>query len=185
MSRLYTKTGDAGMTNLYDMRKLGKDDLYFEVLGDLDELSAHIGLACTFLENFSTSVKVLRSIQSKLLDVGSDIATVKNRDRVVPITEADVVQLETYIDEFCSNVPSLTEFILPGYKKADAQLHICRSVCRRVERHMWALKNTINLETGIETYKFMNRLSDFFFALARTYTRGNDIKRSEVKNILE
>lgn len=184
MAKLYTKTGDAGYTNLYDMRKLCKENIHFEVLGDLDELSAHIGVVCTNLENSHASYKMLRLIQSQLLDIGSDIATVKNRTKVVEITEEDVKKLETYIDEFSDQTPKLTEFILPGYRQTDAQIHVCRAICRRAERHMWSLLKTCICEeipfmTGENTFKFMNRLSDFFFALARVFSRGNDITRSE------
>jgi len=189
MSKLYTKTGDKGMTNLYDMRRVGKHELYFEVLGDLDELSACIGLACTYLENFPDSLNLLRRIQSDLLDIGSDFATTKNREKVKKMSHDDVKNLEIYIDEFCGKTPKLTEFILPGYKQLDAQLHICRAVCRRAERHMWALFRKISDEFNPiflvsyelpdeNTFIYINRLSDFFFAMARLFSHGNEITRS-------
>lgn len=178
MARLYTKTGDKGVTNLYDMRKLNKHDIHFEVLGDLDELSAHIGVTCTYLENFPTSIKILRKIQSQLLDIGSDIATKNNRDKITKITENDVKTLEIYIDEYSEQTPKLTEFILPGYKSVDAHLHVCRTICRRAERQLWGLEWTGAILTDEETFKYMNRLSDFFFAMARLFSHGNEITRS-------
>jgi len=192
---LYTKTGDAGFTNLYDMRKLGKDELYFEVLGDLDELSNFIGLVCTHAgDAFPARIKtfdfwILRKIQSQLLDIGSDVATVKNRDRVVEISENDVKELESHIDNFSAQSPKLTEFILPGFSQIDAEINVCRSVCRRAERHMWKLlkqcrENNIVFPTGSNTFKFMNRLSDFFFALGRYFCNGIEIKRSDAKKVL-
>jgi cob(I)alamin adenosyltransferase len=177
MSKLYTKKGDNGLTALYDMRLCNKEDLVFEVLGGLDELSAHIGLACAFLENKESS-KILRLIQSKLLDIGSDVATVKNRKSVVEIKQNDVELLEMYIDEMDSKSPPLTEFILPGHSNVDAQLHVCRAVCRRVERIMWGWwKGQDN--TDVQTVRYINRLSDFFFAMARLYSEGKEIRRSE------
>lgn len=186
MSRLYTGIGDNGTTNLYDMRAIGKEDLHIEVLGDLDELSAHIGVACATqaAQIFPNSMNMLRNIQARLLDIGSDIAIVKNRTKVVEITEDDVKNLEVYIDELCSKTAKLTEFILPGWREFDAQLHVCRSVCRRAERHMWALrKSDDSLATRSDTFRYMNRLSDFFFAMARVFSCGNEITRSAAKNL--
>jgi cob(I)alamin adenosyltransferase len=183
MSKLYTKTGDCGFTNLYDMRRLYKDDLHFEVLGDLDELSANVGLVCVYLDNHPNGIVILRKIQSQLLDIGSDIATTKNRDKIVKITEADVKKIEIYIDEFSEKTPKLTEFILPGYKHLDAHLHICRTICRRAERHMWALfKKEPDIATDKNTFIYINRLSDFFFAMARLFTNGKEITRSSANS---
>lgn len=187
MSKLYTKTGDKGTTNLYDMKRLWKDNMIFEVLGDLDELSACIGMACALYErsNEDGMIKPLRWIQSRLLDIGSDFATQeeKNREKLVKIEENDTQQVEYWIDTFSAAVPPLKEFILPGKDLFDSQLHICRAVCRRAERHMWKLrKETPDLDSpDLETFRFVNRLSDFFFAMARFYTGGEDFKRSDAK----
>lgn len=180
MSRLYTKTGDNGTTNLYDMRKCSKTDIVFDVLGTLDELSAHIGLVCVLLGK-SVFIEILRAIQNRLLDIGSDIATVSRREYVRPITNEDIDILERYIDESTAKTPKLTEFILPGYTEIDAHIHICRGICRRLEREMWKWREspTVNIETSILTFKFINRLSDFFFAIARVCSEGKDITRSQ------
>jgi cob(I)alamin adenosyltransferase len=185
---LYTKTGDKGLTNLYDMRRIGKESLVLEVLGDLDELSAHIGFACVLCEHTGRETDkkykisaILRRLQSILLDIGSDIATTVKREKVFQIGEEDVKKLENYIDTFTAECPKLTEFILPGYQTVDAQLHVCRTICRRAERHMWALRiadSDIKIATGEQTFIFMNRLSDFFFAVTRLFARGNEITRS-------
>ena len=180
--KLYTKTGDKGTTSLYDMRRVGKHECIFEVLGDLDELSAHIGMVLSFKNDFYH--KVLRNLQSKLLDIGSDIATVKNRNKVVEITESDVKQIENYIDDLQSQAPPLREFILPGFQPVDAQIHICRAVSRRLERHLWLMKKTDEEHpTKNETYIYINRLSDFFFALARAFTKENEITRSSAQQL--
>jgi len=184
MSRLYTKTGDNGLTNLYDMRRIGKDNTIFEVLGDLDELSAHIGVVCSLTgPDFPDTEKMLRWIQARLLDIGSDIATSEKREKITPITEDDVKKIEIYIDLFTAETPKLTEFILPGHKLLDAQVHVCRAVCRRAERHMWVLRKESQIATDLQTFVFINRLSDFFFALSRVYAQGHEITRSFANNL--
>lgn len=179
MSHLYTKTGDDGLTNLYDMRRLEKHSLFFEALGDLDELSACIGVVCADVNTNDSCEELLRIIQNKLLDIGSDIATTQKRDKVTEITEADIKMVEKYIDHFDSLAPKLTEFILPGYKTVDAHLHVCRAVCRRAERHMWALKSNGSVFTGRNAFVYINRLSDLLFAMARFHSEGRDITRSQ------
>jgi cob(I)alamin adenosyltransferase len=198
MSRLYTKTGDNGLTSLYDMRLCKKDNIVFSVLGSLDELSAHIGMVCTLMDNNESS-HVLRIIQNRLLDVGSDVATVKNRKRIKEINEEDLSFIETYIDEMDSKSPKLTEFILPGYTPIDSQLHICRSVCRRLEREMWQWWNLNKeaeevladseienrIQTKVQTLRYINRLSDFFFAMARVFSEGKEITRTQANQMAE
>jgi len=180
--KLYTKTGDRGTTSLYDMRRVGKDELIFEVLGDLDELSAHIGVVLSFKNPFYK--QVLRDIQTKLLDMGSDIATVKNRNKVLKLNETDVKQIESFIDDLQSQAPPLREFILPGLNNIDAHIHVCRAVSRRLERCIWRMKKSDpEHPTDEMTYIYINRLSDFFFALARAFCKGDEITRSQAKNM--
>ena len=136
---LYTKTGDKGQTNLYDMTRLDKCSTVFEALGDLDELSAQIGLLCVYVEDIEIS-GYLRFIQGKLLDIGSDLATVRNRKNIVGVSDGDIKVIEKLIDTFSSQVPPLKEFILVGYSYEDAIAHICRTICRRAERHMWKVR---------------------------------------------
>jgi cob(I)alamin adenosyltransferase len=198
MSKLYTKTGDKGFTNLYDMRKIRKDALIIDVLGDLDELSAHIGVVCSIIKKDETNKEyddknILRWLQLKLLDIGSDIATIEKRDKIIEINEKDVKELEIYIDECTARSPKLTEFILPGYMNLDAHVHVCRAVCRRAERHMWALVDGSGfvktaeplpvISTKEQTFIFMNRMSDFFFALSRVFSEGREITRSVANNL--
>jgi cob(I)alamin adenosyltransferase len=190
MSRLYTKGGDNGLTSLYDMRLCSKDNIVFSVLGTLDELSAHMGMVCSLMGNNESS-NVLRVIQNRLLDIGSDVATLRNRKKINEITDDDLVFVETYIDEMDGKAPKLTEFILPGYTPIDSQLHICRSVCRRLEREMWEWWNTDRenknienkIQTKIQTLKYINRLSDFFFAMARVFSEGKEITRSQAERM--
>ena len=182
MSQIFTKTGDKGFTTLYDMRRLGKDNMYFEVLGDFDELSAQVGLLCTEVQKGSELETSLRWIQARLLDVGSDIATTKDRTKLVVVSELDTAHLERMIVQYMASAPPLKEFVLPGVGRSDSLAHVCRSVCRRSERHLWALKNSLALadnplHTGIETFRFVNRLSDFFFAVSRFLSGGKEVLR--------
>lgn len=181
--KLYTKTGDKGTTSLYDMRRVGKDKLIFEVLGDLDELSAFIGVVLSYKHEMYSNV--LRKIQSKLLDIGSDIATIKNRNNIVKISEGDIKEIENYIDDLQERAPPLKEFILPGLNNIDAHVHVCRAVTRRLERHLWKMKKAAKNEhpTDEFTYIYINRLSDFFFALARAITNGNEITRTNAQKL--
>jgi len=176
-TKIYTKTGDKGFTNLYDMRKVKKDDQIFEVLGDLDELSAHIGLLSVQIPDI-TDILHLKKIQGHLLNIGSNIATQRNRKNIIPTQEGDTLQLEAKIDFYTSKCPKLTEFIIAGNNKAEACAHVCRAVCRRCERHLWRVKDDIP-QVEDETYKYLNRLSDFLFALARYLSIEKEITRSE------
>lgn len=187
MTHLYTKTGDKGFTNLYDMRKVAKTDPIFEALGDLDELSSAIGLACVYLsekksqnEIVSLSLLKLRRLQSRLLDIGSDIAIFTKREKIVEVNKDDISNLEREIDFYSEQKPPLREFILPGHGLADAQLHLCRTICRRAERSLWGVRNRSEtpVATQKETFIYINRLSDFFFALAR-FVSVEEVTRSQ------
>jgi cob(I)alamin adenosyltransferase len=168
MPKIYTKTGDNGTTSLYDGTRLGKDYIIFNILGDIDELSTRIGLVYSLMQDMNeykdnwkdkglNILLILRTIQSTLQDINSNIANAK-----VNIDYENVTQIETYIDTMTSTLPPLTNFILSGEKVLDANIHLCRTQTRKVERGIW----TIN-EVDEVIYKYMNRLSDFFFTLAR------------------
>lgn len=176
--KVYTKTGDRGTSSLYDGNRLPKDSLFFEVLGNIDELSSNVGMLCALIEDGEHSLFELRRIQRVLQNVGSEIATVDRTYRtVVIISEDEASFLEESIDNMEKTNSKLTKFILPGIKQSDAQAHICRSVSRRVERSLWRLhQNSTNIGGNINMegfsvndniLKFMNRLSDYFFVLAR------------------
>jgi cob(I)alamin adenosyltransferase len=196
--KLYTKTGDKGITSLYDGSRIPKSSVIFDVLGNLDELSSHIGVLCAKIgqPNLSltgpgpkqqeTSLSILREIQVKLLDIGSNIAVIdeKKKKRVPIIEEKDVRRVEVWIDT-CEIVNGkLTEFLLTGIKEKDSQCHVCRSVSRRVERSMWKLMNDDKIKIDDEILKYMNRLSDFFFSFARNFANGEEIKLSDIKKKL-
>jgi cob(I)alamin adenosyltransferase len=185
--KIYTKTGDKGITSLYDSTRHGKDQKIFSVLGDMDELTSHIGMLKVYIEEASNGVRYLKmmenafsileyylsKIQSELLDIGSNLATVKQnkRGRLVKTTMEDVEKIEIYIDKMEESIPKLTKFIIPGVTKSEAQSHICRSISRRFERGLWSLKNgeweEMKEIVSDEILCYVNRLSDFFFTLAR------------------
>lgn len=173
MPKIYTKTGDKGTTSLYDMSRVEKSNIIFDVLGDIDELSCYIGLLCSVLK--SDDVNFLRFIQHKLLDIGSDIATLSKRDKIVEVSLDDVKELEQKIDYYSDLKEPLKEFILVGYGIEDSYSHLCRAIARKAERNLWKIKDYIS--TGENTFIYMNRLSDFFFVLAR-YLSRDEITRS-------
>ena len=196
MPKLYTKTGDNGTTSLYDGSRLKKNNIHFSVLGDLDELGSNIGLLCAKINDenlnsciefdFAYSLKIdkLREIQVKLLDIGSNIAVIdkKKKEKVPKLTEYDVEILEQWIDECEQKNTKLTEFLLTGVGQSDSQSNVCRSVSRRVERGMWNLNDEVEVDESI--LKYMNRLSDFFFAFARNLAECKEIKVSDIKKTM-
>lgn len=174
--KIYTRTGDNGTTGLYDGSRVQKSDIILDVLGSLDELSAHIGMLLFYIEKTYRHADVdtlfIKNLQKTLLNIGSIIATPnpKPNQCIPPITDADVVSVEKQIDSMDEVLKPLTVFILQhGKSQEEASAHICRTVSRRVERE---LNKYGNVDETI--LKFMNRLSDFFFTLARYVTRHDE-----------
>ena len=182
MPKIYTKTGDNGETGLYDGSRLAKTEPIFDVLGTLDELSSHIGVLITLYERgwkitcFETLAEIsrqiqhsllnigrLRQIQQTLLNIGSVIATPNPEGKKLPDITGIVESLESYIDEMDATLPPLTQFLLVGGTNlSESQAHVCRTVARRTEREF--LKSGIDNDT---IRIWLNRLSDYFFTLAR------------------
>lgn len=189
MPKLYTKKGDYGITSLYDGSKKEKKSLIFDALGDIDELGSQIGLLITKIED-KNYCDIMREIQVKLLDIGSNIAVIdeKKRNRVPKIEDNDVVKVEKWIDECEEKTSKLTEFLLCGVLDADAQCHICRSVSRRMERSLWKIngivENNVCIYVDENITKYVNRLSDFFFAYSRVLSAGCELKVSDIKKKL-
>jgi len=176
--RIYTKTGDKGTSSLYNGQRRSKGDLFFEALGDVDELNGFIGLCREYLKTSlhgtpekNTLEAQLEEIQSRLLDVGSAIATPKSSSSPEQLARAQFAagpntsQLEGWIDEFDTALPPLRNFILPSGGLASSQLHVARSVCRRAERRAFELVNAGDLDESTAIY--LNRLSDYLFMAAR------------------
>lgn len=180
--KIYTKTGDKGTSSLYDGNRISKNSVIFETIGEIDELTSRIGMACASSSNNYLATQLLRKVQCKLQDINSIVATIDTTGKTLPeINDDDVVFLESKIDEFEKFNDSLNAFILPGVTVLDSQLHFCRTQARKVERMLWNLQNDDSIvvaEKGetvdigkvhfnTSLLKYVNRLSDFFFAFAR------------------
>jgi cob(I)alamin adenosyltransferase len=162
--KIYTTTGDAGQTSFFDGSRAPKFSMAFQVLGEVDELSARIGLLCTHLQD----TIMMRKIQRTLQDFNSHIATLDKTNRKLPILSDSLVsELEETIDEMEKFNPKLTKFILPGVTTADAVAHLCRTQTRKAERYLIEYRMTELAELPEVMFKYMNRLSDFFFVFAR------------------
>jgi cob(I)alamin adenosyltransferase len=170
--KIYTKTGDKGETSLYGGTRVSKAAARVESYGTLDELNALIGLAKSEISDEKV-LSQLQKIQFDLFTVGSEAATPtdkmllangKNRLDLM-ISEKEITELELWMDDFDAELEPLKFFILPSGGKAAATLHVCRTVCRRAERTMVFLNETE--EVRPELIKYLNRLSDYLFILAR------------------
>lgn len=164
-------------TDLYGCRA-GKDSLRVEAIGNIDELNSFAGLAVSRIED-SEMKGILKEIQSRLFATGADLATPPDAGRSERITGEDVKRLEEIIIKIESELPPLARFILPGGSEEAALLHACRTVCRRAERSLVALKKKEEINNF--AFVYVNRLSDLFFALARTANRRKGVNDEEWK----
>ena len=171
LSKIYTKTGDDGSTGLGDGSRTPKDSPRVNAYGTVDELNSAIGmvLAQADLEqNFPASVReTLTQIQHDLFDLGGELCI----PGMAMIQDADVTRLETTLDGFNADLPMLKEFILPGGGMAAACCHLARTVCRRAERETVTLARTESVRP--EAIRYLNRLSDLLFVLARVLARAS------------
>ncbi len=166
--KIYTKGGDKGQTGLFGGERVSKNSERIEAYGTIDELNSFIGLAVEEVK--SPEIKtVLQKIQNELFTLGSDLATPldeKNEKYKIPrVPKSFYEEAEKQIDKIEEQLEPLQNFILPGGSKASALLNICRTICRRAERRVVALKASIDI--GENIIIFLNRLSDLFFVLAR------------------
>lgn len=166
---IYTRTGDKGRTNLYDMVSVYKDDPRVEAYGTIDELNAFIGLAKHEIADEGV-IKLLHDVQRKLFDVGAELATVDTSILKVVITQEDVDGLETQIDHYLQFFETPTYFILPGENRPSAYLHVARTVCRRAERLIVKIIKQDPLNDNV--LKYVNRLSDLLYTLSRYVESG-------------
>jgi cob(I)alamin adenosyltransferase len=165
--KIYTKTGDSGETRLFGGTKVDKDDLRVDSYGSIDELNSALGLARS--SGLSADVDALcATIQSALFVMGAELATLPEHHAKLKLTSigsADVQALEAAIDRFTEELPPLVQFILPGGSRGAAELHLARTICRRAERRVVALKKQTLLPADLLVY--LNRLGDLLFVLAR------------------
>ncbi|MDQ0218587.1 cob(I)yrinic acid a,c-diamide adenosyltransferase [Peribacillus cavernae] len=164
--RLYTRTGDKGKTSIIGGR-VDKDDVRVEAYGTVDEINCFVGQAMLELDSslFKDVFEDLERIQHELFDCGGDLASVSEK-RPLKLTEEAVSHLESRIDIFIAEAPELERFILPGGTKPAASIHIARTVTRRAERLTVSLMKEDENVSPVAV-QYLNRLSDYFFGLAR------------------
>jgi cob(I)alamin adenosyltransferase len=172
LDKIYTRSGDAGMTGLGSGERRRKDDLRIEAYGTIDEANSCIGLARAFLSDLVAGVSVAESlvaVQNDLFDLGADLCVpeTEGEKNCLRIRQSQVDWLEARIDALNADLAPLKSFILPGGSQAAAALHIARSVVRRAERLMVALSVAPNEKLGEPALRYVNRLSDFLFVAAR------------------
>jgi cob(I)alamin adenosyltransferase len=173
--KIYTKKGDKGETFLFGGGPYSKDDQRIEAYGTVDELNSVVG--CVISELSDEGIKViLRSVQEQLFVVGAELATVNPSAEMAKgfIQSKHVAQLENQIDEWEKELAPLKKFILPGGSKGAAFLHLARTVCRRAERRLVALSHDQMVRPELVIY--LNRLSDWFFVLARLVNRHGGVE---------
>jgi cob(I)alamin adenosyltransferase len=179
LTRIYTRTGDAGTTALGDFSRVAKTDVRLAAYADVDECNAAIGVVLAVGAPPAEVASVLRRVQNDLFDVGADLCTPIVADPEYPplrVTEPYVERLEQACDEFNEGLAKLDSFILPGGTPAAAYLHVARTVARRAERSVWALLEADEQRTNPLTAKYLNRLSDLLFILGRVANPDGDIK---------
>jgi cob(I)alamin adenosyltransferase len=164
--RIYTRTGDKGKTSIIGGR-VDKDDIRVEAYGTVDEVNCFVGQAIQELDValFKDVLSDLEKIQHELFDCGGDLANVTEK-RILKLQQESIDYLEKKIDEYIEEAPELERFILPGGTKPSASIHIARTVTRRAERLVVKLVKT-DTTTPELALMYLNRLSDYFFALAR------------------
>lgn len=161
--KIYTKTGDKGQTSLYDGNRVDKDSIRVESYGTLDELNSYIGLCINHA--IQKDKKVLFEIQKELFSVSAELAT-QNKDKLKKVVvEEDVKRLENIIDEYTNKTEEINAFIVPGTSIVSANLHVARTICRRAERRIITLSKVEEINPLL--IKYVNRLSDVLYAIAR------------------
>ena len=164
LTRIYTRLGDGGETHLGDMSRVPKTDPRIEAYGTVDELNAAIGVALALLDLPERFTGWLQRIQNDLFDVGADLSVPLSDDRSrLRVVGEQTAWLEQACDEVNAELPALKSFVLPGGSSIAAQLHICRTVCRRAERRVIACGDRVS----DECVRYLNRLSDLLFILSR------------------
>jgi cob(I)alamin adenosyltransferase len=176
--KLYTRTGDKGKTSIIGGR-VDKDDIRVEAYGTVDEVNCFVGQVMTELDEviFKDVLADLEKIQHELFDCGGDLANISNKVEFKLEKEA-IDYLEQKIDEYILEAPELERFILPGGTKPSASIHIARTVTRRAERLVVSLMKN-DEKTPELALKYLNRLSDYFFALARVVNYRLNVKDVE------
>jgi cob(I)alamin adenosyltransferase len=165
LTKIYTRTGDDGTTGLGDGTRVAKDHARVEAYGTVDEANSAIGVVLSVPGLLAPVRNLLSDIQHDLFDLGGELAT----PGMLLIKEQHTARLEQAIDRFNADLPALKEFILPSGGPATAACHLARAITRRAERRVWTLKH--NDTVSAEALRYLNRLSDTLFVLARVLAR--------------
>ena len=169
LTRIYTRLGDGGETHLGDMSRVPKTHPRIEAYGTVDELNAQLGVTLAMADVPDRIAAWLERIQNDLFDVGADISVPHGGDRErLRLAAEQTAWLEEVCDEVNAELPNLKSFVLPGGTALAAQLHVCRTVCRRAERRTIACGDDVNAEC----VRYLNRLSDLLFILSRAANLG-------------
>jgi cob(I)alamin adenosyltransferase len=175
ITKVYTRTGDAGMTSLVSGNRVSKDDIRVEAYGTVDELNSNIGvlLHSTKLDE-QDIVALLRKAQNKLFNIGAYLANDRDDASIYGLSQDDVTALEKMMDRMNEQLPPMTGFVLPGGTRLSAQADRCRTITRRAERRVVTLARQAHVEPLVLEY--LNRLSDFFFVFARFNNISNQVE---------
>jgi cob(I)alamin adenosyltransferase len=181
-SNIYTKTGDDGTTGLVGGTRIKKNDLRLDAYGTVDELNTHIGIILT--SDLPAEIRdLLFEVQNKLFNIGSRLASDEKGNEItvkLSITEDHINMLEMAIDKIEEDLTPLKQFILPGGSVAAARCHIARAVCRRAERCILDFAERQKVQP--EVIRYMNRLSDFLFVLARKFNKDKGVDEKNWKH---
>ncbi|GIV32332.1 MAG: cobalamin adenosyltransferase [Saprospiraceae bacterium] len=172
--KIYTKTGDEGQTTLFGGSRLPKSHVRIDAYGTVDELNSWIGMLCDSVQQ-PELIGFLREVQNRLFDLGAYLAIdPEKREASLQIEESDIEAIERAIDQMEETLPPLKNFILPGGHPVVSTCHIVRCVCRRAERRTVAL----HLYQAVDplAIKYLNRLSDYFFVLARWLGKAHSVE---------
>ncbi|MCX2732298.1 cob(I)yrinic acid a,c-diamide adenosyltransferase [Saccharopolyspora sp. NFXS83] len=178
LTKIYTRTGDGGTTRLSDNSEVSKTDPRLVAYAEVDETNSVLGVALATATFDPAIVEVLRAVQNDLFDVGADLSTPVVENPEFPplrVTQAYIDRLETWCDEYNARVPKLNSFILPGGTPGGALLHQARCVARRAERAAWGLMEADADRSNALAAKYLNRLSDLLFILARVANPDGDV----------
>lgn len=167
LSKIYTRTGDDGTTGLSGGERVVKHDLRIETFGTVDETSSAIALVLAEPSVPDRVRAILLDVQNTLFDLGAELSM----PAYSGIDAASVSAIEAALDTLNSELPPLEDFVLPGGDRASAACHLARTICRRAERRAWELAETQTV--GRELLRYLNRLSDLLFVIARCLARRN------------
>jgi cob(I)alamin adenosyltransferase len=197
LTKIYTRTGDEGITGLSDFTRVRKTDPRIEAYANVDEANSALGLALSFAKSEfdAQDLALMNRIQNELFDLGADLATPLHESyeyEPIRVPESWIKDLEDFIDHYNAKLDKLDSFILPGGTSLAAGLHVARTIVRRAERATWHAIEAHGVEASkpgseagginILAAKYLNRLSDLLFVLARVANSGKDVKWQPTAN---